>query len=362
MRVTRLHTYRFKLPFKHPLVVGRYRMIDRQGRILALSTDTGHLAFGEISPLPGLNEEDMAQAAGEIAGLSSDLTERELPDDLDLLTGGFERWLRPWDLAPSVRFGLETAIAGLMAQREKIPLCRLISDSPRAEVTVNALLAGDYETVLSQTARLLSQGYGAFKLKVGRRSVEDAVRIVLAVRERIGPAAILRLDANRAWNVDQAMAVIQSLSDVDIDYLEEPVQTDAMLADLLSRPEVRIPLALDESLVRTRPDDISFPPNLGAVVLKPTVLGLEKTVRLARRATRHGVQAVISSSFESGFGLQVLSHLAASVNDTDVPAGLGTGSWLKTDLLVNPPGIQNGRIPVVDLPDSFHELKGALLE
>jgi O-succinylbenzoate synthase len=312
--------------------------------------------------LPGLNEEDMSQVTGEIAGLKADLTEQELPDDLDLLTGGFDRWLKPWGLAPSVRWGLETAITGLIAQRQKIPLCRLISDSPRAEVTVNALLAGDYKAVLSRTVRLLDEGYGAFKLKVGQCSVADAVRIVLAVRERVGPAAILRLDANRAWDVDQTMAVIQSLSNADIDYLEEPVQTDAMLADLLSRSDMRIPLALDESLVRTRPDDISFPPNLGAVVLKPTRLGLEKTVRLARRATRQGVRAVISSSFESGFGLQVLSHLAASVNDTDVPAGLGTASWLKTDLVANPPRIQNGRLPVVDLPDSFHEFKGELLE
>lgn len=362
MKVTRFRTYRFVLPLCKPLVVRDCRMTKREGRILELATDTGHCALGEVSPLPGVSEEDTGRVDREVAELKSAVMGSDLPKDLDGFTGGVERWLNRPPLAPSVRFGFETALLGLIAADQGVALSRLISDSPRAEVTVNALLAGPSDVVLSEVSRLLDEGYGTFKLKVGGRSLEETIRLGREVRDRIGPTAVLRLDANRAWTVDETLRVSRSLFPVHIDYIEEPVQTEAMLAELLAHPDSSIPVALDESLWQADPERIPFSPKVEALVLKPTMLGLERTVRLAQRAVRLGRKAVVSSSFESGFGLRVLSHLAASLNHRDVPAGLGTGAWFQRDLLVDPPVVRNGRLPVVDLPHSLEGLKGDGLE
>ena len=362
MKVIRFETYRFELPLSEPLVVGMYRLTRREGRIVELGTDTGGCALGEISPLPGVNEEDMEQVTGEIARFRSAVMEREIPHDLDGLSGAFEQWLTPFDLAPSVRFGIETAVLGLIAGESSRPLCALISDRPRADIAINALLTGGYEQVLWKAERLREQGYRAFKLKVGKRFLEEDIRLAVAVKEVLGDGTLLRLDANRAWNLDQAIAAANALSGIDIDYIEEPVHTEAMLKELASRPDMTMPLALDETLAGMEPEELSFPPNVGALVLKPTVLGLERTVRLARRAAGQGIKAVISSSFESGFGLQVLSHLAASLNETDIPAGLGTASWFEADLPVNPLTVRRGRLSVIPLPQTCRHLKSSLLK
>jgi O-succinylbenzoate synthase len=359
LKITRFRTYRYKLPLKKTLVVGRMRLTHREGLILELGGERGQQALGEVAPLPGLNEETLQQATDDIARLQSAILDKELPEGLDLLNGAFERWLKPLALAPSVRFGMETAILGLIAAGRGLPLGRLISSKARSQVSLNALLTGSHESVLSEAARLKDAGYGTFKVKVGRRSLEKEIRLVGALRDSLGPAAQLRLDANRGWDVEQAVAAIESLTSMNIDYIEEPLQEPSMLMELASRTEMALPFALDESLAGVDPEVITFPSNVSAIILKPTVLGLEKTVQLARRAEKEGVKSVISSAFESDFGLKVLCHVAAAVNNRDVAAGLGTASWFVKGLSTDPPPINNGCLAVTPLPWTIDGLKGA---
>lgn len=326
--------------------------------IVEISADGGRTALGEVSPLPGVNREDMEQAYAETARLGSALIGQTVPNAPDLFAGALSRWLEPYCLSPSVRFGVETAVSGLVAGTRGVPMAQLIGDFPRPAVRVNALLAGPYEQVLADAGRFSAQGYTAFKLKVGGRPLAESVSLAGALRERLGPTVVLRLDANRGWDLAQAVVAFKQLAGLAIDYIEEPVRTAAELDALTSGGKMAVPVALDEGLVGVEPDQCRFPSNVGAVVLKPTVLGLDKAVRLARRAAGQGIKSVISSTFESGFGLKVLSHLAVSVNDDDVAAGLGTASWFGADLLPVPLRVESGWLPADRLPEGIGELTG----
>jgi len=357
LKISQFNTYQFKLPLREPLLIGKHSLTHRQGLIVEISDDKGHIALGEISPLPGLNREDMARVGTEIARVRSLVVNCELPKDLKELSGGFEKWLGPFHLTPSVRFGFEMAVLNLLAARKGIPLCRLISDSPRAYVTINGLLAGSFSQVIDKAGRLLGEGYTAFKLKVGRNCLEDDVTLATTVRNLIGGTSILRLDANRAWTVDHALAILKILADINIDYIEEPTKTFSSLRRLASKPGISVPIALDESLLEVTPEEALSVPRIAAIVLKPTSLGLERAVQLARLATTLGVKPVISSSFESGLGLKALSHIAASVNKSDIPVGLGTLDWFKEDLLVTPSDIEKGQMLIAELPKACEEIR-----
>src|SRR5699024_8666519 len=88
------------------------------------------------------------------------------------------------------------------------------------------------------------------KVKVaeaGQALADDAAR-VSAVRDALGASGRIRIDANGAWSVDDAVTAIQRLSRYDLEYVEQPVATVAELAAV--RRRVDVPVAADESIRR----------------------------------------------------------------------------------------------------------------
>ena len=94
----------------------------------------------------------------------------------------------------------------------------------RDAIPVNMTLpAGPPEEVgRSAHARACGAGYACFKLKVG---LPDDDERVAAVREAIGPWPALRVDANGAWSVDEAVTRIRALEAHDLELVEQPCRT-----------------------------------------------------------------------------------------------------------------------------------------
>src|SRR4029450_8990209 len=63
------------------------------------------------------------------------------------------------------------------------------------------------------------------KMKVGA-PIDDDVRRAHIIREEIGPDALLMMDANQVWDVDEAIAKMQRLASVQPYWIEEPTHGD----------------------------------------------------------------------------------------------------------------------------------------
>jgi o-succinylbenzoate synthase len=362
LRITHFHIYSFRLPLSQPLMTSEKIYSERSGLVIELGNDQGHSALGETSPLPGFSQEDGRAAQKQLEHLRAAVFGNAIPDGLEALCGGFDHWLGDLGLAPSVRFGFETAVLGLLASAQGVPLSDLLCDEPSRRVGVNGLLAGAPDAVINKLKKCLARGFRAFKLKVGRNGLDEDVCLAREVVSLMGRGATLRLDANRAWTPDQAVAFARQMEAEPIAYLEEPVGSLEMLKQLLKERTMSIPVALDESLLEMAPEDLSSWLEIKAAVLKPTLLGFEKTMRFARTAEHLGMTPVISSAFESGLGLTVLAHIASSLKTNDVPAGLDTLEWFAQDLLKSPLTIEHGELAVPALPNAVEALKDKLVQ
>lgn len=350
------------MSLRQPLVIGKQRLTQRSGCIVELRAGNDYVALGEVSPLPGLSRESLLEAETDIGRLRSAVVGRHLPHGLEKLAGGFEDWLGGYHLTPSVRFGFESAVLCLLSAYRTVPLCRFISGSQRDAISVNGLLKGSPDQIMVKAERLLAGGYGAFKLKVGRRSVQEDGEITRKLRHLIGNRATLRLDANRAWSINEAMAFANAVADCRIDYLEEPVKTLSLFRALINAAEIPLPLALDESLQEIEAEALSSFSGIKALILKPTLWGFERTIQTARRAAGQGMTPVISSAFESGVGLEALAQIAACVNTNDVPAGLDTLDMFEEDLRVDPLSIEGGKLSLRALPYVHQGVKQHMLK
>ena len=80
----------------------------------------------------------------------------------------------------------------------------------------------------------VSDGFDQVKLKVGPVSGTRPETCRLA-REAIGDKVALAVDANQVWDIDQAIAWVQRLSEFDLAWVEEPTFPD----DILGHARIR---------------------------------------------------------------------------------------------------------------------------
>jgi L-Ala-D/L-Glu epimerase len=144
--------------------------------------------------------------------------------------------------------GIDMALWDLCGKACGEPLWRLLGGLQQTEATYFYYLArGTRASLEEQVADGVAAGFEVFYLKIGLDDAEDLDQVA-AVRTALGPGARLRLDANGSWTTPQAVRNLRSLSQYDIDFVEQPVRDHPVrhLADLRAR--VDVPVCANEGL------------------------------------------------------------------------------------------------------------------
>jgi O-succinylbenzoate synthase len=217
----------------------------------------------------------------------------------------------------------------------------------RDVVPVNATVpAVPADAVAGVLARF--PGCRTAKVKVAEPGgrLEDDVARVRAARQVLGPEGRVRIDANAAWNVDEAEHAMRALSPFDLEYAEQPCARLEELAELRDRiRDLAIPIAADES-VRKAADPLAVA-RAGAadlLVVKAAPLGgVRRAVTLVAEA---GLPAVVSSAIDTSVGLAMGAYLAAALPELPYDCGLGTAALLGGDVTEQPLTPVSGGIPV----------------
>ena len=105
---------------------------------------------------------------------------------------------------------------------------QILSSGYPAYTTSAGWLGYSDEKVRALVRAGLAQGWTHFKMKVGR-DLDDDVRRARLIREEIGPARKLMMDANQVWDVDQAIDWMKQLAAFDPHWIEEPTSPDDVL-------------------------------------------------------------------------------------------------------------------------------------
>jgi o-succinylbenzoate synthase len=202
-------------------------------------------------------------------------------------------------------------------------------------------------------AIVTASGCRTAKVKVaepGQTPADDLARVE-AVRDALGPAGAVRVDANAAWDVDTAVTRIRELDHIGLEYVEQPCPTLADLAALRRRVDVRV--AADEVLRRSAdPLRVDLREACDVVVLKVQPLG---GVRAALRvAEAHGLPCVVSSALESSVGIAAGVALAAALPELPFACGLATVALFTADVTGTPLLPVDGELPVTRVePDEL---------
>ena len=185
------------------------------------------------------------------------------------------------------------------------------------------------------------------KIKVGKINSELEALGIKSIRAAVGPDIRIRLDANRSWNLDEAVQFGKTLRAANIEYIEEPLQRPADLP--IFHNECGMHFAFDETLHHILDPGISFQSytGLSALVIKPSLVAcMPRILELIRRARQENIKLVISSSFESDVGISNLAQLAAGISDQKTAMGLDTNALFSRHLSNTTVPEQNGWLKV----------------
>lgn len=285
---------RLSIPLLVPFVTSGGVVRSRELAVIRLEDDDGTIGFGEAAPLAaydGVSIDDVWEA------LREGPPERGAP--------------------PQARAAWELAELDLQARRRGRPLGEPGADA----IPVNRTLpAGPPDETAERAREGLKAGFSCFKVKVG---LPDDVERVAAVRETIGPWPAIRLDANGAWGLEEAVERIAALAPYDLELVEQPCATLEELAEL--RPRIAIPIAADESIATA--DDVRRAAELEACEVVNVKLsgsgGWGPAREAVREAERRGLRTFLSSTLDGPWGIAAALQLASS-EGISMACGLAT--------------------------------------
>ena len=362
VKIVSFRVYKYAIPLNRPIEVHGLKLTNREGLIIQLKSDRDVDGFGEVAPLDGWSEESLNEAQAQVRELKASLTGCEVLPGAEKLEGKMNSWFEEMNLRPSVQFGIEMAILNLVASTENTPLFQSIAHAPsdhRDYTRVHALLDGTADEVARQAKKFKEDGFLDMKLKV-RDSVDESADKVRAVNEVLHGEVLLHLDANQAWELEDAVRFGREIECSTVAYIEEPLKHVFQTPEFYQ--ETLIPVALDESLMKLSFEEFKSMDGVDVLILKPTVLGgLERAWQYMQQARALGLAAVISSSFESGLGILTLANLA-SCTVRDQAAGLDTLKWFTQDLLEENVLIRHGKINIRQRPPRSEDINFELLK
>ena len=184
-----------------------------------------------------------------------------------------------------------------------------------------------------------------FKIKVaekGQTLIDDAARVAAVRAAR--PDAVLRVDANGGWSVDEAVRAAETLG--ELEYIEQPCATVEELAQV--RRRVATPIAADES-IRKAADPYRVAELAAADVAVAKVAPLGGVRRLMQISSDLGLRLTVASALDTAVGIR--AGLIAAKATHSQAAGLATQRLFAEDV-AGPFEFVGGRMRIADaVPD-----------
>lgn len=305
------------LNFRFPAGTSRGTLHEKKVYFLLLKLDdvTG---IGECSVIPGLSVDDRPDYHAK------------MEETCKAINAGMD--FRELDLAdfPSISFGLETALLDIKSKGSKVLFPGSFTEGEKG-IPINGLVwMGDKEFMENQIRHKISSGYRCIKLKIGALDFATELDILANIRKNFPFDDLeIRLDANGAFKVKDAMEKLKQLSEFEIHSIEQPIRAGNWLDMAAICAVSPIPVALDEELISISSDEKKdqmlsvIQPDY--IILKPGLLGgIEKAQNWTELARNHQVGWWVTSALESNIGLNAIAQWTSSL-DTCMPQGLGTG-------------------------------------
>ena len=248
-------------------------------------------------------------------------------------------------LAVQAIAAIDIALWDLKARRAGLPLAKLLGayrDAVPCYNTSGGFLSAPLPRILDNADAALAQGIGGIKVKVGQPDVAADLDRVRAVREHLGPAVPLMVDANQQWDRTAAIRAGRALERLDLVWIEEPLDAYDVAGHAALATALDTPIATGEMLTSAR-EHVPLIEARAADVLQPDAArigGITPFLTVLTLADTAGL------CLAPHFAMELHVHLAAAYPGS---AWVEHFDWLEP-LFAERMAVADGRMLVPDRP------------
>lgn len=338
---------KYTLKFKRPAGTSRGKLTTKDSWFIFIYDDSDPQisGIGECSLLKDLSIDDREDYEEKLEEVCENINNYSFYLDTGLLE------------FPSIRFGLEMALMdfGLIGNRgnkgnrgERIMFPSDFTEG-RDSIEINGLVwMGSSDFMRQQIIDKMESGFKCIKLKIGAIDFAEELNLVKSIRKEFSVKDIeIRVDANGAFPVNEALEKLKLLSEFNLHSIEQPIKQGQweQMAELCEKSPLHI--ALDEELIRVV--DIKEKKKLleiirpQYIILKPSLLGgFKASEEWIDLAEKNNIGWWVTSALESNIGLNAIAQWTYTLKNK-MPQGLGTGQ-LYLNNFDSPLQINNGKL------------------
>ncbi|WBL42575.1 dipeptide epimerase [Algoriphagus halophytocola] len=297
------------LPLKHTFTIA-HQSRDVQDTLIVKLQDDARIGLGEstTNPFYGMTISNMTECLESVRPIVE--------------KSGWETPAELWDLGkeifkenPFAQCALDMAAWDLYAKKCGVKLYELLKLDPAAIPTTNFTIGID--TVEKMVSKMKEVHWPIYKIKLG---TSDDLAIIRELRKHTD--AVFRIDANCAWTAEQAITYSEELSQLGVEFMEQPLAKD----DLEGMKEVykhsKLPVIADESCIVEA--DVKKCKGLfhGINVKLVKAGGITPGLRMLREAKSYGMKTMVGCMTESSVGITAIAHIAPLLDYVDMDGAM----------------------------------------
>lgn len=242
MKILQTRIYKLSIPM-HPFRIATGTMHFAQNLFIKVETDEGFTGVGECSAFPmivGETQSTCFEMAKEFARLWKNKESLDIPErlkELDDFTA----------FNATAKSAFDMALYDLASKKKGLPLYQYLNGRKKPLETDLTIGIDAPEKMAETAVAFKNKGVRIIKVKLGSDGETDITRVRL-IREAIGPALQIRIDANQGWDFETARKVLVKIADYNISFCEQPMRfwNDHRLPELRKISPVKI--MADESV------------------------------------------------------------------------------------------------------------------
>lgn len=301
-----LRTHQYQLPLKHPFTIARGTVTNQPTLIVELD-DGEHQGFGEATTNDyyGMTMERMLEALERVRPRVETLDNVHPPDVWETLAPDLSD-------VPFAQCALDLACYDLWGKQQQRPVYQLLGLDTESIPESNFTIGID--SIERMVAKLQEvPHWPIYKIKLG---TSQDIQIVQQLRQHTG--AVLRVDANCGWSVEETIANSHELKKLGVEFIEQPLPADDWDGAKQVYENSVLPILADESCMVPADVDRCSGHFHGINIKLVKCGGMTPARRMIQRARELDLKVMIGCMTESSVGISAIAQLLPLLDYVDM--------------------------------------------
>jgi L-alanine-DL-glutamate epimerase-like enolase superfamily enzyme len=298
--------FRFKLEKPFRIAIGYTK--EKEEIVVRLVDSAGNVGWGEASPSPLI----LSATSDTVLAALDVLIPTILGEDPRRLRYLMDKMDRALHGHAPAKAAVDIALHDLVGHITGEPVWRLLGGSRAEPVDTDFTVGIDApEAMAAEAKALVAAGFRTIKVKVGEDPQVDVAR-VQAIRDAVGDAVTIRIDANQGWTRPEAVWALTRMAEYDVQFVEQPVAAEDIEGLAWVRRRSPIPVMADEA-VHTLADALRVVRAEAADYVNIKLMkagGLWRAREIAAICGAAGIPNMIGGMVESNLSATAAVHFA----------------------------------------------------